>query len=149
MPRLRKKIGPRAELLKQLPPLHHLPDGDLETLTRALDEVELPAGAVLTREGRVAEDWYLIVDGEAEVAITGQVVARVGPGEFVGEMTLVSGGPRSATVRAVSPMCVLTGHKSVLGGLLERPALTRTLLARMTDRLRRAEGAPERFSGRL
>jgi CRP-like cAMP-binding protein len=146
MIRIRTRVDPLVELLRQLPPLRHLSDRDLDMLARTLDETQLPARAVLTREGRIAEDWHLIIDGEAEVTIAGQIIARVGPGEFVGEMALASEAPRSATVRAITPMHLLTAHKSVLGGLLERPAVTRTLLARMTDRLRAAEGAPGDFS---
>lgn len=108
MRRTDKKADPRAELLKRLAPLRHLSDRDLGVLARALDDIELPAGTILMREGRIAEDWYVILDGEAEVR---------------------------------------TGHKSVLSGLLDRPGVTRALLARMTDRLRHAEGAPPDFLG--
>jgi len=146
--RTRSKLNPQVDALRRLPRLRGLGDRDLGRLAEALDEAELQPGAVLTREGRVAQDWYLIVDGDADVTIRGEVVARLGPGEFVGEMALVSGGPRSATVRAATPMRVLTGHKSVFTDLLDHAPVARTMLAHMTDRLRRAEGAPDEFARR-
>ena len=120
----------------------------MNRLAATFDEVDLAAGAVLTREGRVGEDCYLILDGQAEVTIGGEVVAQVGPGEFVGEIALLSGAPRSATVRALTPMYVFTVHKGAFGMLLDHPAVARTLLAYMTERLRRAEGAPKEFAVR-
>jgi CRP-like cAMP-binding protein len=144
--RTRNKLDSRVESLRRLPRLRGLSEADLGRIAATLDQAELRPGAVLTREGRVAQDWYLIVDGEADVTIRGEFVGRLGPGEFVGEMALVSGGPRSATVRAVTSMRVLTGHKSVFTDLLGHAAVARIMLTRMTDRLRRAEGAPEAFT---
>ena len=66
MIRIRTNTDPRVELLRQLAPLRQLSDRDLDALARTLDDIELPAGAVLTREGRVAEDWYVILDALAE-----------------------------------------------------------------------------------
>ena len=136
---IRVKPDPRVALLRRLKPLHQLNDRELKLLARSFDEVQLPMGAVLTREGRIGNDCFLIADGEAEVTIGGVVVARVGPGEFVGEMALVSDGFRSATVRATTPMHLFTMHKSVFATLLDHAPMTRALLGQMTDRLRRAD----------
>lgn len=140
---IKVKADSRAILLRRLPGLRQLGDRELNRLARSCDEIHLPAGAVLTREGRVGDDCFLIIDGEVDVTIGGRSVARVGPGEFVGEMALVSGGFRSATVRAATPMHLFTMHKSVFAALLEHSSVTRTLLTQMTDRLRGAEAAPE------
>ena len=145
---IRRRHDPRVRQLRALRPLKSLSDRELNLLAASLDEIDLPAGAVITREGRVAQECYLIVEGDAEVSIDGEVIARVGPGEFVGEMALVSGAPRSATVRAVTPMHLFTAHDKVFRGLLEHAAVARTLLAHTTDRLRRVEGAPEAFARR-
>lgn len=141
MSRLRVKTDPRTAVLGRLPSLRRLSERDMNLLARTFDEVNVPAGAVLTREGRVAEDCYLIIEGKAEVIIGGQAVASVGPGEFVGEMALLSDGYRSATVRALTPMHLFTVHKSVFAALLDRAPVARTVLTQMTDRLRRADAA--------
>ena len=138
---IRVKADPRAAALRCLKALRQLSDRELNLLARSLDEVDLPAGALLTREGRIGDDCYLIIEGEAEVTIGGSSVARVGPGEFVGEMALLSGGLRSATVRAMTPMHLFTMHKSVFAALLENAPVTRTLLTQMSDRLRQADAA--------
>jgi cAMP-dependent protein kinase regulator len=142
---IHRRRDPRVAKLRVLKPLKGLTERELDLVAATFDEVDLPAGAVLTREGRTAVECYLIGDGEAEVSIDGKVVARVGPGEFVGEMALVSDAPRSATVTALTPMHLFTIHRRAFRALLDHAHLTRTLLAYMTERLRRAEGAPEEF----
>lgn len=139
---IKSKADPRAAILRRLPQFHQLSDRELDRLARILDEVSLPAGAILTREGLIGDECYLIVDGAADVSIRGSRVARVGPGEFVGEMALVSGGFRSATVRAATPMHVFTMHKRVFAAMLDSSSVTRAVLAQMTDRLRAIECSP-------
>jgi CRP-like cAMP-binding protein len=142
----RPKADPRTALLRELRPLRQLGDRDLNVFAATFDEADVPAGAVLTRQGRCGDHCYLIVDGHADVSIDGEVVASVGPGEFVGEMALITGAPRSATVTAVTPMHLFTVHKSAFAALLDHAPVARTLLSHIADRLRRAEGAPDTFA---
>jgi CRP-like cAMP-binding protein len=71
------------------------------------DEVEVPAGTTLIREGEFAREFFVIVEGTAEVIRDGEVIAVLGPGEFFGEVGLLETIWRTATVVATSPMKLL------------------------------------------
>jgi len=73
----------------------------------------IPAGHRLTREGVVGREAFVVLDGEADVFVDGELIATVGPGDVVGEVA-IDAGPRSATVRARTAMRVL-----VVGGAFE------------------------------
>jgi CRP/FNR family transcriptional regulator, cyclic AMP receptor protein len=98
---------------------------------------EIMRGKTLTFEGRSAGIAFIVVAGRAEVLIHGQRVASVGPGETVGELSLIDGGSRSATVRALTDMEVLTLDGRSFRKLLTRaPSVERKLLQGMASRLR-------------
>ena len=63
----------------------------------------LPGEAII-REGDIGEELFLISEGEVEVNRTGREVARLGPGDFFGELALMSGNPRNATITALKPV---------------------------------------------
>ena len=112
----------------------------LEDLARSADEVALTRGTVLCEQGRVATECWVVVEGEAEVEIAGDVlVGLIGPGESIGEMGLLDHLPRSATVRARTDMTVyrIDGQKfeSVLGA----SPLARSLLELLSRRIRQLE----------
>jgi CRP/FNR family cyclic AMP-dependent transcriptional regulator len=113
---------------------------ELMHLATIADQIDLPAGYQLCREGRVAQECFVIIRGEAEVEINGEPVAIIGPGETVGEMGLLERKPRSATVTTVSPMSAYVIARSRFDDLLERyPTVARLILAELTGRLRRAD----------
>ncbi len=89
---------------------------------RAVAQARFEPGEVVFREGDVGDRLYMILTGEAEVvraADDGEtLVARLGPGEYFGEMALLGSAPRNATIRARSAMEVLSLHKRDLGALL-------------------------------
>ena len=95
-------------LLLGAPVFASLPPVALERLASRLEEVEVPAGTAAVQEGEAAGEVYLVASGElaVEVAESGGVVDRIVPGEVFGEMALLHGAPRNATVRASSD-CVL------------------------------------------
>ncbi len=112
---------------------------DLERLARATDEVRLPTGAVLTRQGDIGREAFVIVDGTAEVERDGAVVARLGPGDVVGELALLDGGPRSATVTATSDLDALVLTRPAFHAVLDEiPTLAHRLLVTLARRLRDA-----------
>lgn len=84
------------------------------------DEISLPAGRQLIAEGAEGEEFILIVSGRAAVYKHGDLVAHVGPSDFVGEIALVTGRPRSATVIATSPVTLLVIARPRFLGLLDR-----------------------------
>jgi CRP-like cAMP-binding protein len=84
---------------------------DRRVVAQYADEVDVPAGTKLAQEGRFAYEFFAIKDGTAEVTKEGQRIADLGPGDFFGEIGLLSEERRVASVTATSPMSlvVLTG----------------------------------------
>ena len=81
-------------------------------LAALVDEVAVPAGAVVTREGAWADEFFVIVDGAAEVGTdSSPAIATLGPGDVFGEIGLIAGPRRSATVVALTPMQLLVAHR--------------------------------------
>src|SRR5216683_6279745 len=104
------------------------------------------ADTVITRAGEPGDEFFLIVDGTARVDVSAEKHVPLHPGEFFGEMSLLDGGPRSATVVAATPVRLLVisrRHFSVL--LKEVPGLTQTLLTTLSRRVRPAEEEAERL----
>jgi CRP-like cAMP-binding protein len=100
----------------------------------------VPTGKVLCREGETGHEFFLILDGQAEVDTAGHHVAELGPGQYFGELSLLTRAPRNATVTAKSDMDVLVlGQREFSAILEEVPALSHKLLAVMAERLREAD----------
>jgi CRP-like cAMP-binding protein len=104
--------------------------------------IEVPAGTMLTRIGEPGEEFFFILDGSATVEVSRRKRGRLGPGEFFGEMSLLDGEPRSATVRAETDMRLLVILRRNFQTLLsEVPEITRSILAVLSRRLREHERA--------
>jgi CRP-like cAMP-binding protein len=86
--------------LKDVPFFSGLSKRELATVAQLTDEVDVEAGAVLARQGDFGQEFFVIIDGTAEVLRGDEPIAELGPGEFFGEMALISGEARSATVVA-------------------------------------------------
>jgi CRP/FNR family cyclic AMP-dependent transcriptional regulator len=114
--------------------------GHIASLTT---EIEVPEGKVLAREGEPGREFYVILDGKANVEIGGNQVATLGPGDFFGEMALLDQGPRVATVKASSAMEVaVLDPREFITLIEEHPAVARKVLKVMAGRLREAERSP-------
>src|SRR2546423_15304205 len=90
--------------LKRIPMFAELPRKQLQLAARLADEVEVAEGTHLVDEGRFAHEFFVIEDGKADVVHEGKVVNQLGPGDFFGEIALVTMGRRTASVVATSPM---------------------------------------------
>lgn len=93
--------------LKDVPFFGGLSKRELATVAQLTDEVDVEAGHVLVREGDSGHEFFVIIDGTAEVLRNDAPIAELGPGEFFGEMALLDEDRRTATVRAISAMKVL------------------------------------------
>ena len=101
---------------------------------------EVPAGTVLARAGQSGDQFFLILDGSARVDVPPRKRAKLKPGDYFGEMSLLDGGPRSATVTADTPLRLLVIQRRDFATLLrEAPDLTQSLLATLSRRVRQAE----------
>jgi CRP/FNR family transcriptional regulator, cyclic AMP receptor protein len=84
-----------------------LSKGELEKLSRWTFELEVPAGEELTKEGRLAHEFFVIEDGAAEVRQNGERIAELGAGDFFGEIGLLETERRTATVTATTDLRVI------------------------------------------
>ena len=124
----------RTELFRRFD--HH----QLEEVASIAEERSLERGTVLCEQGRVAQECWVVIEGEAEVHLgDGKLVAAVGPGESVGEMGLLDHLPRSATVVARTPMVVLRIDAAKFDALLGPSPLARALLEVLSHRIRDLE----------
>jgi CRP/FNR family cyclic AMP-dependent transcriptional regulator len=93
--------------LRDVPFFGGLSKRELATIAQLTDELDVEAGKVLARQGESGQEFFVIIDGTAEVLRNDAPIAELGPGEFFGEMALLDEDRRTATVRAISPMKVL------------------------------------------
>jgi CRP/FNR family cyclic AMP-dependent transcriptional regulator len=117
---------------------------------RALKEVALlsetldvKTGKDVTKEGRLAWEFFVIEDGTADVSQGGTVIATLGPGDFFGEVGLLGGGEtRTATVTATSPMRLIVLTAGRLGTIeREFPGVSQQIRAELTARMQRSMAA--------
>jgi CRP-like cAMP-binding protein len=90
----------KLEVLKQVPLFAGLEKGELLRVAQLADELDVPAGTALTLEGETGREFFVLVEGVATVEVDGQVVRTLVAGDFIGEIALLTRGPRTATVRA-------------------------------------------------
>ena len=139
----------KMEHLQTVPILADCTGRQLREIARMAEVVELAAGAVLTKAGDPGEDFFFIVDGTARVSVPGGRTAQLAPGSFFGEMSLLDGGPRSATVSADTAVRLLVIKRRHFASLLrEAPALTLKICATLARRVRDLERSLSGFSSR-
>jgi len=113
---------------------------ELQSVARLCTPLYLEEGFVLTTEGSPGRECFVITDGKARVTIGNRRVGEVGPGECVGEMALLDGGPRSATVTVESPMNVYALSVSEFRSLLGvSPTILNKIAISLAQRLRARE----------
>lgn len=111
----------------------------LATVRSMADEVAAEPGAVLMEQGDVGQEAFVIVSGQAAISVAGTRVATVGVGTIVGEMALLDGRPRSATVTAVTDCELLSfNHKRFQALVATMPAETVEMMADLSARMREA-----------
>jgi CRP/FNR family transcriptional regulator, cyclic AMP receptor protein len=97
----------KTDLLRKLPLFSECSKRELEAVAAATDELRLPAGRVVMREGETGRELIVLVDGEVSVERGGKQLAVRGPGDFLGELALITHRPRTATVTAATDLRVL------------------------------------------
>lgn len=120
-----------------------LSKGQQRSLARLMTCVEVPAGRTLTTEGEPGREFMIIVDGQASVRRGGRLVATLGAGDFLGEMSLIAGTPRSATVTAEADMVVEILNRREFSSLLDQsPTVARKVMVGAVKRLQEVAGGP-------
>ncbi|MDP9094640.1 MAG: cyclic nucleotide-binding domain-containing protein [Actinomycetota bacterium] len=126
----------RATTLRATPMFAHVSDAALARIDSSMVEIVVEAGSVLTTENDYRREAFIVVDGIAEVRVAGRAVSSVGPGDLVGEMALLDGGPRSATVVALTPLRVYVLDPRQFTELFADPASAAWIAAKLSQRLR-------------
>jgi CRP/FNR family cyclic AMP-dependent transcriptional regulator len=110
---------------------------DLAQVAKRAEDVKVEGGKVLVSEGSAGAEFFVILDGEAVVSRHGQEVARLGSGDFFGDLALLDRAPRNATVTAAGDMeLVVLGQREFSALIDEVPGFAHKLLAGLARRLR-------------
>lgn len=134
-----KRREEKVAWLRRVPLFADLSTAQLEGVAPFVDEVDTQAGQVLIDQDGFGQEMLIIIDGRVEVTRDGHHVRDLGPGEVVGEIALLDGGPRTATVTAREQTTVLSISRRALDTVLDRvPGLPHELLRALAVRLRDA-----------
>jgi len=131
----------RLPVLRPVPIFRGLTKPALLEVARKTAEVAYPAGATLVKQGDPGDSLCIIASGTVEVRRDDRVVAQMTAGDYFGEISLIDGRPRSATVVAVDDVVLLTLRASDFGSLLSVPYVARAALAGLAARVREAHAA--------
>ncbi|TMC80255.1 MAG: cyclic nucleotide-binding domain-containing protein [Chloroflexi bacterium] len=128
---------PKLKALGQVPLFAHCSRKELEFVASRGDELTVPAGQTLTREGRPGDTFYVLLDGEAEVKINGRRRRVLKAGDFLGEISMVDRGLATATVTTLTDarMFVMS-HAQFRDAIKGSDALMLKVLVAMGERLR-------------
>jgi CRP-like cAMP-binding protein len=132
------------EVLAEVALFSGLSNRQLTRLTKLAREVNHDPGKSIADEGHGAAAFHVILDGTGEVLLHGEHRRKIGPGDYFGEISLIDGQPRSATVQVSNdaPMRTLAIFRTDFNQLLEDdPTFAHALLVRLCTRLREAEAA--------
>ena len=113
---------------------------ELERLSQLTDEVEIGLGRVLAEQGETGHEFFIVLDGHLSVLDGRKPIATLGPGDFFGEIALLDGRPRTATVRAEGiTRLLVVAHREFHALMDEFPSVRTAVLEAVADRLRRVE----------
>ena len=130
----------KIEALRSVSLFSDLRQHDLEQVAQLADEVDLPAGHVLMREGETGSQMFVMSTGEALVERGGREIARLGPGSVLGEMALVAEGPRMATATLTKPAHLFVlAHREFHSLMHDIPEVRDCVLQGVARRIRELE----------
>jgi len=130
----------KQALLRGVPLFADCAKVDLTKIERLVDEMELPAGHVLMEQGRAGSEFFVIVEGKVRVDRDGMRIDTLGPGDFLGEISLVDHRPRTATAVCETACRVLVlGHREFHTLMADEPSIAQAVMRSLADRLRKLE----------
>ena len=137
MTSMRTAMTTTPELLHAIPLFQGLPESAIAAIADLARPAEFAAGAVLMRQGDPGETLVVIVEGRVTVDQNGRVIRELGPGDFLGEISLIDGGPRTATATAVDHIDALVIDREGFDHLMNKhPVVRLGLVMALSERLR-------------
>lgn len=135
-----RAMADEIELLGKIPLFASVDKKDLRNLAKVATDMSYEAGARLSTQHELGVTFFVVVDGEAEVAVNGKAVARLKAGDFFGEMSIIDREPRSADVVAVSALRCLVFTRWVFRPFLkDHPDVAWAMLEVLVRRIRELE----------
>lgn len=126
--------------LQQVPIFSGLSKKELRSVGRLMTQISVKEGRALTREGQVGREFMVILEGTAVVRRGGRKIAELGPGDFLGELAVLSGAPRTADVIATSDMELESlNRREVMSLLDQNGAIAKKILLSAVKRLHELE----------
>ena len=133
------RTNAKEQLLRGVPLFSRCTKRELKALAAEADELELPAGTELTREGSAGREFVILARGAAKVTRGGRMLNRLASGDFLGEIALLSGGTRTATVTTTEPSIVLVLTDRAFRRVASRiPSVNARLVQALAERLQRS-----------
>ena len=115
---------------------------ELEQIAQLVDDVDIPAGKVLVRQGENGAEMFIIATGSVRIERNGEFIRDAGPGTSIGEMALLSEGPRTATVTTNEPTRILlAGHREFHQLMEEHPTIRLAILGGLASKIRMLDEA--------
>ena len=126
----------KIDLIKRVPLFSAASKQELAEIASIADEIDLPEGKVLIKEGDTGREFFVLIDGTADVERGGRKVAGIGPGDFFGEISLISKTPRNATITTTSPVRALVITDRAFRQLLDHsPEIAVGVLTALAERV--------------
>jgi len=139
---LLRRRSDKIDLLKKVPLFSNLSQRQLGKISKHVDQVQVGQEKVLAQEGKIGWEFIYVLDGKARVEKSGKLIRQLSRGDFFGEISLIDGEPRTATVITETDMTLLTVHKRSFDHLLDAiPGLQKKMLLSLCKYLRGAEKA--------
>ena len=133
---MRGRQNSKVDAIAHVPLFAAASKSDLQKIAGIADEIDLREGKEMTREGHSGHEFFVLVDGTADVRRKGRKLRSLGPGDFFGEIALVSKKPRTATVTATSPVRALVITERSFRRLIEeQPAIGVKVLRALAERV--------------
>jgi CRP-like cAMP-binding protein len=125
----------KVEMIRRVPLFSGCGKRDLRAIATIADELAWAQGRAIAKQGERGREFFVIVEGSADVTIDGTKVGALGPGDFFGEMALLTDQPRAATVTPMTPMRVLVVSDRAFAQLLrDDPAIQSKILSAVASR---------------
>jgi CRP-like cAMP-binding protein len=132
-----KKGTSKTDILKKVPLFEECSKSDLAKIGRIADEIDVPEGKELIREGELARQFFILTDGWADVRRNGRKVNTMGPGDFFGEIGLLTDRLTSASVKTTSPARALVITRASFKSLLrDSPNIQLKVLKALAQRVK-------------